>query len=427
MGTRRLTIAGALLSGVLAATPVAAQADEYFTDFESPGFGAGPIGGQDGWGSVLPGTDANVVTNGPAAQGAELGAQSFQFSNAYVNGAIKQVSSPILNEGAGEAGAVGGSGTRHTWFDAGFTFATHDLAPQNGLSLHVSPDDGNGHRTASVRLRDLPAGLEISSLDVTDEGPGETATWEYVPIAVGVDRSVPHSLWFEIDYLDGPSNDVVDIYLDDELVHTTATWEQYYRNDPEHAPAGNTLPVASSLMFSAQVTYDGAAPGLAGEGLLIDDLAIATSSAAPEPPVIVDPPSPGPPKPPKPPAKPQQDDDAPKLHLAGSDGGTVVQGGFAAGKKAVSLALRCDERCTVKASGGLSLKAGGKPIKLEVVTRTLKAGSKGKIALRLSPAARRVVKRALRDGKVVKAKVVLRVKDAAGNVRLVRRTVRLRA
>ena len=36
-----------------------------------------------------------------------------------------------------------------------------------------------------------------------------------------------------MDFVDGPSNDVVRVYIDGVLVHTGTSWENYYRYDPE--------------------------------------------------------------------------------------------------------------------------------------------------------------------------------------------------
>jgi hypothetical protein len=36
-----------------------------------------------------------------------------------------------------------------------------------------------------------------------------------------------------MDVIDGPSNDVVKVYIDGALVHTGTSWENYYRYDSE--------------------------------------------------------------------------------------------------------------------------------------------------------------------------------------------------
>jgi hypothetical protein len=431
---RRATIVGAL-AGALAFTPAAAQAERIASDFEPPAFATGAVEGQGGWELLVPSfdPDADVVANDSRAQTLGLGTQSLRYSNAAAANSARQISSPTLAEAAGEAEAVGDSDTRHDVFDASLTFAAFEPGFQDGLSVQVAPDDGHGRRTTALQIKDTADGLQVLALDPVDNGPGNPLTWpSYEPIAAGLSRDAAHTLRIVVEYADGPANDVLTVELDGEQIHTGITWEQYYRNDPEQAIFDNAVPVADSLLFHARPSTDGAVPGLAGAGLLIDDVAVETRSEpeppAPGPPIVIaDPPAPPVPPAPKPPVV--EDERPPALRVGGKRGatGTVRQGGFADGKRAVTLGLRCNERCSVRATGRVGLKVNGKRIKLKVVRRTLRPGAKAKIALRLSPAARRAVRRALRNGRVVKAKVVLRVRDSAGNAKLVRRTVRLRA
>src|SRR5262249_4586055 len=39
-----------------------------------------------------------------------------------------------------------------------------------------------------------------------------------------------------LDFKDGGANDTVKLYLDNKLVETGTTWEDYYRDDPEQTP-----------------------------------------------------------------------------------------------------------------------------------------------------------------------------------------------
>jgi hypothetical protein len=90
----------------------------------------------------------------------------------------------------------------------------------------------------------------------------------------------------------------------------------------------------------------------------------------------------------------------------------------------VSVRLRCDEQCTLRASGYVSI--AGRHLALRGARRTLAAGARVRVDLGLASSKRRSVARALRAGRVVRARVSLRVVDAAGNA--VRRgaTVRIR-
>ncbi len=88
----------------------------------------------------------------------------------------------------------------------------------------------------------------------------------------------------------------------------------------------------------------------------------------------------------------------------------------------VSVRMRCDEQCTVRATGYVS--AAGRRYTLRSARRTLAAGARVRVDLGLASSKRRSVARALRAGRVVRARVSLRVVDAAGNA--VRRGVTVR-
>jgi hypothetical protein len=68
----------------------------------------------------------------------------------------------------------------------------------------------------------------------------------------------------------------------------------------------------------------------------------------------------------------------------------------------------------------------GKRYHLKKVSRRAVLGKLVKLRLRLSKKGLRATKRALRRGKRVRARVTIRAKDAAGNVKLAERTIRLR-
>jgi hypothetical protein len=419
----RARMARALVAcGLMAAAahPAAAGADTYETSFEQPAFAAGALAGQDGWSLGVPILDAEIAAHSGWSQTLGLGAQSLRMSNGLTSGGFDQVRSPTLAEPATEAGS--------STFEASFTFAAAGDDPQPGLSMHVSPDSGDGSRMAGVRIEDGDGGLLVRSLDPADRGPGQAVLWQYAPIALGLDRGEPHTLRFAIDLVPGPANDVTRIYVDGRLAHTAPSWEQYYRNDPEQAVNGNAVPPVGSLLLVAHSTWDGLVPSLAGAGLFFDDLRLESVTPPPQDPPRVDPPGPPAPPAPKPNPKPKPEDDTPpRLSVGGSAAArdTLAQSGFLR-KRSVSLPLGCSERCTVRASGRLSLRRGGKRIELKLVRRTVRAGGRATVRLRLSPRTRAALRGALRDGRRVTATVVLQVRDAAGNTRTVRRTIRLK-
>jgi hypothetical protein len=91
--------------------------------------------------------------------------------------------------------------------------------------------------------------------------------------------------------------------------------------------------------------------------------------------------------------------------------------------KAVSVTARSDEACVALASG--TLRVGAKRFKLKKVTKSLVAGRKATLKLRLSKKAQQAAKRALKRHRKVVAQVKVLATDAAGNATMTSRRVRL--
>lgn len=279
---RRL-LGAAVGAGALAALVVAASADTVGPiTFEAPTYTPGTIHNQDGWqsagaaGSGCAMYDHKVVTNSGAPP--SFGGQSLRISNAVTSGCFgdQTFSKPTINE-AGEPTASNNGlsgGVRQNHFEAQWQFAsTVPSAEQPGLSVVASPDRGDGSRMSWVQMADTPAGLQVNFFDVQ----GTTNPANFVgptPIAVGLSRTVPHTIKVTIDFVSGPSNDVVKVYVDSALVHTGTTWENYYRFDSEAQPEGGPRTV-DSILFRTGGT---AAPANAGKGFLIDNLTILSGS-----------------------------------------------------------------------------------------------------------------------------------------------------
>jgi LPXTG-motif cell wall-anchored protein len=248
-------------------------------NFES-GYTAGNINGQGGWSkSGQYDDEVENLSDYPDASGYGFETKALRASNFYADGAFGgQAFSPGLTQAAGEGAA--------SYFTASFEIGTTKAVQQPGLAVSVSPDDGNGGRMSYLRFNDQADGVHVVFVDVTDKGPlGTAATFNPdVPIAT-LDRATSHAIRFEIAFVDGPGNadgvgnDVVKIFVDDVLKHTGTTWENYYRYDPEQAGNDNALPTTSKLLFAARgepvVTL------LQGQGYLIDDVSLNSSTTAP--------------------------------------------------------------------------------------------------------------------------------------------------
>ncbi len=240
-------------------------ADSYSTGFEPPTYSTGNINGQDGWSMTGP-YDVEVVDD-PVVDGL----QSLRISNAVTSGAFgDQTFAPELTSGAGETGV----GTENR-FEAEFELSSTQLAEQPGLSVSVSPDDGNGSRMSFLRFSDEAGGIRVTFFDVTNPGPLGTGS-TFVPADLGLlDRNASHTIKFVMNFVDGPANDVVEIYINGSLVHTGTSWEDYYRYDPEQNGNGNQLFAVDTLIFMARGT---AAPGTSGGGYIFDNVSLWSGS-----------------------------------------------------------------------------------------------------------------------------------------------------
>jgi hypothetical protein len=87
----------------------------------------------------------------------------------------------------------------------------------------------------------------------------------------------------------------------------------------------------------------------------------------------------------------------------------------------LSVSVRLTETAKLTVSGSVSVPGSSRTLRFKTVRRTLKGAVKKKIRLRLSKARLGSVKRSLRNGHKLKAKLKLQAKDAAGNKSLGKR------
>jgi len=228
-------------------------------------YGLGSVNAQFGWSST--GTyDQSVVAQGRFAA---FGTQSLRISSAVTSGGFgDQTFSPGLSDPVGE-----GTTARH--FDATFQIGTTQNGVQPGLHLNVSPDNGNGGRMSYLRFDDETDGVHVYFDDVTDASFGTVATFNETDIAT-LDRTAAHTARFSITVYPGPSNDVVNVYIDGVLKAAGTTWENYYLYDPEQSGGGNQVPVIDKLGLFER---GDAVAATAGSGFLVDNLALSSTAA----------------------------------------------------------------------------------------------------------------------------------------------------
>jgi hypothetical protein len=260
--------ASALVLGALTvATAFAASIPSI--NFEPPSYALGNINGQQGWSKTGP-YDVAVADVSSFSNAASFGfeTQALRLSNAVTSGSFgDQTFSPGLSSPAGESLA-------DNHFEASFDIGSTQALLQPGLALSVSPDNGSGARMSYVRFEDQADGIHVFFDDATDAGPNTVATFNETDVAT-LDRTSAHTIKFSIDFNPGPSNDVVKLYVDGNLVHTGTTWEDYYRFDPEQAGSGNVVPTTSKLLFREGGVQ---APATLGKGFLVDHVTLSSGS-----------------------------------------------------------------------------------------------------------------------------------------------------
>jgi hypothetical protein len=206
---------------------------------------------------------------------------------------------------AGETDAYDVTGTENPEFKANTKFFTSAWkfksvtdAAQPGLSITVSADDGQGSRQTWVTMKDNGVdGIDISFYDAVPyagSGGDGDIDWRFTILKTGLSYDEWHRVEMSIEYVDGNnaqecrvgtsegllSNDIVKIYVDGVLVnpHALTTWEWYFKNTNEGAPAQwQRVRASTRLLFRSS---SGAA-GLQGNGFYFDDVEV--SALAPPP------------------------------------------------------------------------------------------------------------------------------------------------
>ena len=245
-----------------------------------------PLHGQDDWsslganGSGCAVYDHQIVVNTYNYPTFEL--QSLRLSNAVTSGCFgdQTFSKRLPNGASGEPDADGtefefSPGPTRSHFEAQWDFAsTVPDAEQPDLSVVASPDRGDGSRMSWVQMLDTPNGIDINFVDV--RGTKDPANFVGpTRVISNLDRSVPHTIRITMDFVPGPSNDVVKVYVDGSLHRIGTSWENYYRYDSEAQPGHlGKVPIVNRILFRTGGT---AAIDNLGKGFLIDNFSMKSA------------------------------------------------------------------------------------------------------------------------------------------------------
>lgn len=273
VGWLHIVSIAALLASLLSALSLRTAGAEAGPVLTFENYTLGTLNGQDGWSSTGsagaggPGYDHAIATQSTYPS---MGSQVLRISNAVTQGSFgDQTFSKSLANDAGESSAENGGisgGDRQRFFSADFDFASADpVNHQPGLNLSISPDRGDGARMSWVQIIDEAAGL---TLNFGDYQTAQT-NFIYTPLATGLDRSAVHHLRITMEFVDGPDNDIVQVFLNGTLMHTGTSWEGYF-NNVEVKPTRTV----DSLLFRTAGT---AAPATSGKGFFFDNLRLTSS------------------------------------------------------------------------------------------------------------------------------------------------------
>ena len=109
---------------------------------------------------------------------------------------------------------------------------------------------------------------------------------------------------------------------------------------------------------------------------------------------------------------------APKLTLVGARKAQDVD--------RLGLTVMLDEIADVTVTGSVGVPGASKVYRIKKVTKRVAAGKRTRIGLKLSKKARNAIKKALRNGRTLKAKLTITAKDLAGRRTVKRASVKLK-
>ncbi|QQS32661.1 MAG: right-handed parallel beta-helix repeat-containing protein [Acidobacteriota bacterium] len=247
-------------------------------NFEPPTYSVGNINGQDGWMKTGP-YDAAVAPSSVVG----FGTQSLRMSNAITSGSFgDQTFAPAIPNGSGETSSTNGVfpiGVKQNRFSVQFSIASVIPGSQQaGLNMTVSPDRGDGSRMSFLRFEDQADGIHVIFFDYQDVAPFGVSTPDPNGCGTGdnfvgsniatLNRTLAHTIKLVIDFVDGPRNDVVRVYVNGVLAHTGTSWEDYYRYCTESSPENSPRTVRTTLFRSSGT----AAPAHSGNGFFFDNI-----------------------------------------------------------------------------------------------------------------------------------------------------------
>lgn len=259
-----------------------AAAASSLTDFEN--FELGSIGSQHGWSGLSAEIDQEIVDVN--------GNRVWRISNAWTSGSFGAMPySPGHGSYSGESGAQYHSSNpvipaNTNRFVLSFDFMSATGAAQAGLAMSISPVDGQYARQSYISITDTGSGFDLVFYDARDNdmGTNRNTVANATTVAAGLSYTDWHNVRLDITFVDGllddngvyNGNDIVKVYVNDDLVHTGTTWESYFHTTTE-GQTESTVRAIDRALFRVAGT---AVPGLSGGGLYFDNINVAVPEPA---------------------------------------------------------------------------------------------------------------------------------------------------
>ncbi len=191
-------LAALFVMGMLAQPATADSVVEDFTGW-APG---PPLAVEEGWKFEGAGKyDIGMFSN--------IQGNAVRISNGIMSGSFGDwLFSPALHDASTE--------TANQEFVTEFdlkSMVPNELQP--GLQISVAPQSADGARMSFLKFTDTEAGIVVGFSDVMNvqETVNANEEWRNVNIAT-LDRTQPHHIKLVMNLLDGPHNDVVQVYID---------------------------------------------------------------------------------------------------------------------------------------------------------------------------------------------------------------------
>ncbi len=235
-------------------------------------FNLGPIAdGENGW-KYAGASDQEIVDVG--------GDKMLRMSSDPTTGAFGGPYSPALGDAAGEPQTTAD-------FSAQVVRFTFRAVDPDGDNSRLEVDFGNAAGTDRNNFMAIESvdgsGLRIAVADPLLDGDWDTGNGTVNDFSAftgnrelisGVDASQSHEIELRLTYVDGPNNDVIQVYLDGVLIGTTTTFENYRDalggEHANNAEANQTDRVFFRNSAGGAAPQDG--PGGQNQGFYFDDI-----------------------------------------------------------------------------------------------------------------------------------------------------------